>query len=200
MPSPLLVHREVFSSRASSRALRRARPLLWAAGVLIAACGGSGGGYGSSPPPPPTSSPAPAAECTLASAQATTSVSMQNISFVPSCIKVAPGTTVTFKNNDNTSHTVTTDASQAESFDSGVVTPGSSYQHTFSTAGAIGLYCKIHGAMMHATVIVDPSVPPAASSTAVGPGTAAGGSGSGGAGTGSSTGSSGMGGNGSGGY
>ncbi len=120
-------------------------PLLLVSSVLLGACGSSGSGSSSG-------------SCTLSSAQATSAVTMQNIAYNPKCIKVTPGTTVTFTNQDSVDHTVTTEAGQAESFDSGTLAPGSSYQHTFNTAGTINLYCKIHGqAAMSMTVVVDTS-------------------------------------------
>ncbi len=112
------------------------------------ACGGGGtSGYGGGGTTKPGA-------CTASNATATTSVSLVQMSFEPPCIKVAPGAMVTFTNDDTTDHTVTTDSGQPETFDSGHIAPGSSYQHTFaSTAETVGLHCTIH-TFMTATVIV----------------------------------------------
>lgn len=51
---------------------------------------------------------------------ASASVSIQNFAFSPGTIQVTAGTTVTWTNNDQTTHTVTADDG---SFDSGDVAP-----------------------------------------------------------------------------
>ncbi|BDG03068.1 cupredoxin domain-containing protein [Anaeromyxobacter oryzae] len=122
----------------------------WVISILLAAaCGGSsssntsgggGGGGGTT-------------TCTAANATATTTVSMANTAYAPGCMKVAVGTTVTFSNDDVMAHTVTTDAGQAESFNSGAINPNATFSHTFATAGTIKIHCNFHSTM-HLTVIV----------------------------------------------
>lgn len=114
------------------------------AALVAAGCGGSsydddgGGGAG----------------CTAATATATTSVQLAANAFIPSCILVAPSATVTFTNGDSMTHTVTTDAAQPETFDSGNVAPAGTYSHTFaSSPETVRIHCQIH-AGMRATVVV----------------------------------------------
>ena len=82
---------------------------------------------------------------------ATTAVTMQSNSFSPADIKVAPGATVTWTNNDNYNHNVTftsTSITGTGNFASGnktVVMP--------STAGTYAYHCTIH-AGMSGTVLV----------------------------------------------
>jgi plastocyanin len=126
----------------------RAKLMAVAALVVAAGCGGGldyGGGSGGN-----------TAACTAATATATTSVSLQGTSFVPSCIKVAPGSTITFTNADSvTVHTVTTDANQATSFDSGNLAGGQQFSQAFPTGGTVNVHCSFHVAMgMRAAVIV----------------------------------------------
>jgi plastocyanin len=112
---------------------------------LVPGCGGgtSYGGGGGNP-----------AACTAATATATTSVSLSGMQFVPSCVKVSQGATVTFQNADSVAHTVTTDPGQPESFDSGSLAPAADYPHTFaSTAETVHVHCRIHPSMT-ATIIV----------------------------------------------
>lgn len=110
-----------------------------------AACGGGSSGYGGG---------GGGAACTAANATATTSVSLSGMSFVPSCIKVSLGATVTFQNADGVSHTVTTDAGQPETFDSGLLAHAQDFTHTFaSTAETVHVHCTIHAGMT-ATVFV----------------------------------------------
>ena len=69
-------------------------------------------------------------------------ISMQGSSFTPSSLTVAVGTTVTWINKDNVTHTVTSD-----NFNSGDVIPGNNYSYTFKTAGTFSYYCKYHRSM-----------------------------------------------------
>jgi len=81
----------------------------------------------------------------------TASVVMQNRQ--PLGLDCDLGTTVTWTNDDSTSHTVTfTDISGV---DSGTLTRGQTFSYTFTTAGTFHYYCRIHGAsVMSGTVTV----------------------------------------------
>ncbi|OQP62880.1 hypothetical protein A3860_26585 [Niastella vici] len=76
---------------------------------------------------------------------------MQNMSFSVASLTVKAGTTVTWTNNDNVTHTVTADDN---SFNSGDITAGHSYTKTFSVQGTFPYHCIYHS-MMKATVIVN---------------------------------------------
>ncbi len=83
----------------------------------------------------------------------TASVIMQNIAFNPSSLTVTVGTTVTWTNDDSTSHTVT--FTDIAGVDSGTMSRGQTFSYTFNTAGTFHYYCKIHGASaMSGTVTV----------------------------------------------
>ncbi len=71
------------------------------------------------------------------------SVNIKNFAFDPANLTIKKGTTVTWTNNDNVDHTVTT-TSGPESFDSGNIKPGGTYTHTFNTTGNYSYFCKIH--------------------------------------------------------
>jgi plastocyanin len=79
-------------------------------------------------------------------------VSVKNMAFSPASLSVAPGTTVTWVNNDGVAHTVTADDG---TFDSGSIAPGNSFTHTFSSAGTVNYHCSIHP-MMKGAVTVTP--------------------------------------------
>jgi plastocyanin len=81
----------------------------------------------------------------------TNAVTMQNMSFSPTSLTVTKGTTVTWTNNDNTTHTVTADDN---SFNSGDITAGHTYSRTFNTAGTFAYHCIYHS-MMKASVVVN---------------------------------------------
>jgi|SRR5690242_4934672 len=71
-------------------------------------------------------------------------VSIKNFAFTSNNISVTKGTTVKWTNNDGVTHTVTADDG---SFDSGSLTNGASFSHTFSTAGTYTYHCSIHTTM-----------------------------------------------------
>ena len=77
-------------------------------------------------------------------------VSIVNMSFTPASITVTPGTTVTWNNIDNMTHTVTADDN---SFDSGNIGAGSSFAKTFPVAGTFTYHCTIHPSMIGTVVV-----------------------------------------------
>ncbi|HZQ35027.1 MAG TPA: plastocyanin/azurin family copper-binding protein, partial [Dehalococcoidia bacterium] len=91
-------------------------------------------------------------------------VNIQGIAF-PATINVKPGTTVTWTNRDTVSHTVSSDAGQAQSFDSNTIAPNGTFSVSFAKAGTYAYHCNIH-ASMHGTVVV--SDQPAATTTPAG--------------------------------
>jgi plastocyanin len=92
--------------------------------------------------------------CMAADATATSSVAIQGMAYVPACVKVAMGTTVTFTNDDGVLHTVTTDAGQPETFNSpSIAVSGGVFQHTFTVVGTTHIHCNFHS-NMHMAVIV----------------------------------------------
>jgi plastocyanin len=81
----------------------------------------------------------------IAGAQGKTAmVNIQNIAFNPPNMTVAPGTTVTWVNNDQVNHTVTADNG---TFNSGILQPGQRFAHTFKKAGTYAYHCNIHSSM-----------------------------------------------------
>jgi plastocyanin len=71
--------------------------------------------------------------------------------FAPAMIQVAAGTTVTFRNADNFTHSVRLlDGSQPDR----LVKPGESIQLTFALPGAFAYECSLHPRDMRGTVSV----------------------------------------------
>jgi plastocyanin len=62
----------------------------------------------------------------------TSKISITSSGYSPASLTVTNGSTVTWTNNDNMAHTVTTTEG---SINSGDIAPGSSYTKTFTTAG-----------------------------------------------------------------
>ncbi|HEX9051945.1 MAG TPA: hypothetical protein VF841_15555 [Anaeromyxobacter sp.] len=87
--------------------------------------------------------PAPVA-CSSASATATTRVLITAGQFMPYCTKVPAGVPVTFVNADFAEHTVTADAGQPESFDSGILFPGQTFDHAFAQPETVRVHCRLN--------------------------------------------------------
>ena len=71
-------------------------------------------------------------------------VDMRDIRFVPEDVVVQRGGTITWKNSDALSHTVTKASGPGPRFDSGTVPAGRSYRRRFTEAGLIRYVCTIH--------------------------------------------------------
>jgi plastocyanin len=85
--------------------------------------------------------------CVLA---ATVQIQIKGMNFHPDSVTVAPGTTVTWTNDDAFGHTTTSDAKQ---WDSGVLAPGKSFGRTFDKPGSFPYHCAVH-TFMTGTVTV----------------------------------------------
>jgi len=72
----------------------------------------------------------------------TRTVLIKNFSFKPANITIKRGTKVRWINKDSTAHTAT--ANNKRSFDSGRLSKGQSYTHTFKSAGKKPYHCEIH--------------------------------------------------------
>jgi plastocyanin len=83
-------------------------------------------------------------------AGAAATVHIKNFMFVPATLTVAPGTVVTFINDDQEPHTVT---ATNKAFDSEGLDTNQKWPHTFAKAGTYTFFCEVHP-YMHGTVIV----------------------------------------------
>jgi plastocyanin len=77
-------------------------------------------------------------------------VGIKNFQFVPATLNIPAGTTVTWTNRDDDTHTV---KSADRLFSSKGLDPGQAFSYTFATPGTYKYYCAIH-THMTATVIV----------------------------------------------
>jgi plastocyanin len=80
-------------------------------------------------------------------------VSIQNMQFTPSQVTITKGGSVTWTNNDSTTHTVTDDLSNVGGPNSGNIAPGESYSFTFDKTGSFQYHCSIHPSM-RGTIVV----------------------------------------------
>ena len=66
-------------------------------------------------------------------------VDISGYAFIPATIVVPNGTTVVWTNKDSTPHTIT-----GNDFDSGSISQGQAFSHTFKETGTFEYHCKIH--------------------------------------------------------
>ncbi|QQG38200.1 MAG: cupredoxin domain-containing protein [Candidatus Kaiserbacteria bacterium] len=85
------------------------------------------------------------------SAAAQVSVSMGPASFAPPNITITSGDTVMWVNSSGVAHTVTADNN---SFESGVLQPGSSYVQAFTIPGTYTYHCALHAGMTGTITVV----------------------------------------------
>jgi plastocyanin len=90
-----------------------------------------------------------------AEAGETRAAAIELFQFQPKDVVVTAGTTVTWANGDGIEHSVTagTPGGETGDFDSGFLTKGGSFAHTFSAPGSYRYFCKRHPSMT-ATVTV----------------------------------------------
>jgi plastocyanin len=108
---------------------RLALPCVLAALLVAAGCGGGG-----------TASPVRTNEVTM----------VKSYRFDPEVIQVATGATVTWRNDDNFTHTV-----KVEGRGDHTVKPGESVSITFSQPGTYDYVCTLHSHDMRGQVIVE---------------------------------------------
>ncbi|MBT2382132.1 cupredoxin domain-containing protein [Streptomyces sp. ISL-11] len=77
-------------------------------------------------------------------------VAIQNFTFTPQSVTVNAGDSVRWVNNDEDTHTTTSDG---PGWDSGDLPPGAAFTRTFTTRGTFVYHCTLHPSMT-GTVIV----------------------------------------------
>ena len=102
-------------------------------------------------------------------AGSTAEIVMPGRFYSPPALNVLVDTTVTWRNADTATHTVTADNG---SFDSGFVAPGGTYTRLFSKPGVYAFHCTIHRFMrgvvsVYALVLTGPDHPLAAGARVV---------------------------------
>ncbi|HEV7968720.1 MAG TPA: cupredoxin family copper-binding protein [Candidatus Acidoferrales bacterium] len=78
-------------------------------------------------------------------------VKIDNFSFGPATITIAAGTTVTWTNNDDVPHVVTSDDNKM--FKSKALDTDDRFSFTFTTPGTYNYYCAIHPKMTAKIVV-----------------------------------------------
>ena len=130
--------------------VRVRRQLLGIIAVLAALLAPTACGSGSSGGATPPSTSTPSASSGSAAASGGSTVEINNFMFMPATLTVPVGTTVTWKFDDSTQHTVSADDN---SFASSPMASGQTFTHTFSSAGRVAYHCSIHP-FMTGTIVV----------------------------------------------
>jgi plastocyanin len=70
--------------------------------------------------------------------------------YAPNPIQVSTGATVTWTNDDSQPHTATSgeDATPDQQFESGIMAPGATFEHTFTEPGDYPYFCLLHPNMV----------------------------------------------------
>lgn len=78
-------------------------------------------------------------------------LTIDNFTFAPTSVTVAPGTTVTWTNRDDIPHTVT---STTKVFKSQALDTGDTFTYTFKQPGTYAYFCSLHPHMT-GTIVVE---------------------------------------------
>ena len=131
--------------------------------LFLAACGQSGADSGASsetqstkaPNASPNSNtemskmempakPSPAVNKDLPTHSSSNQVVVENFSFQPGTLTVAPGTTVTWVNHDDEPHTVN---ENNKTFKSGTLDTDAKFSYKFTSPGTYSYFCSLHPRM-----------------------------------------------------
>ena len=91
-----------------------------------------------------------------AAAATTADVDVRDFEFSPPDVTIAPGGTVRWTLSGTAPHTVTSD-----SFDSGMLKAGDTYEQTFNDVGTIEYRCEFHSEMLGTITVAESAAPPA---------------------------------------
>ncbi len=93
--------------------------------------------------------PTPAASAPASDTPMVDAVSIKGFKFTPDDLTVPAGTTVTWTNDEDSLHTVTsgTPATPSGLFDSGEIDTGVEFAYTFADAGTYPFFCARHDFM-----------------------------------------------------
>jgi plastocyanin len=93
-----------------------------------------------------------AVAATTGAAATTAEITMPGKLFAPRNLDVLVGTTVTWRNTDHSTHTVTEDS---DVFDSGHIRPGGEFAQAFTKTGTFEFHCTIHRFMRGVVSVFD---------------------------------------------
>jgi len=88
----------------------------------------------------------------MAQEKSVSEVKIDNFSFSPATLTIAPGTTVTWTNRDDIPHTVVS-TDDPKTFKSKVLDTDDKFSFTFSKPGSYSYFCSIHPKMTGKVVV-----------------------------------------------
>ena len=94
-----------------------------------------------------------AGETAVKAAASTATVQIDNFTFTPATLTVAAGTTVTWKNEDDSPHRI---GDKDGTFKSAALDTDDTFSHTFATPGVYPYICTIHP-YMAGKIVVKPA-------------------------------------------
>ena len=94
-----------------------------------------------------------AGEAVVAAAASPATITIDNFAFTPATLTVTAGTTVTWKNEDDSPHRI---GDKNGTFKSAALDTDDSFSHTFATPGVYPYICTIHPYMV-GKIIVKPA-------------------------------------------
>ena len=86
--------------------------------------------------------------------KAVDTIIIKGFAYEPVDVKIKVGDTITWTNQDDTAHTVTSAESAPAKIDSGLFGKGESFSYTFKDAGRYDYYCMPHP-YMKASIVVE---------------------------------------------
>ncbi len=124
--------------------------------ITLAACS-AGGSATPEPPTPatipsagsPSSAVSPSSAASPSGAESVDAISIKGFAFAPETLSVPVGTTVTWTNDEDSLHTVTSGTPERPSslFDSGEIDTGVEFPYTFEEPGSYPFFCARHDFM-----------------------------------------------------
>jgi plastocyanin len=91
---------------------------------------------------------------TLTPASGVTTIYITSSGFTPQTDVVLPGTGISWVNNDNVSHSISTIGNNTGMFNSGAIIPGGAFSYTFSQNSGTFTYALVENTTLTGTVIV----------------------------------------------
>ncbi|MGH9042544.1 MAG: cupredoxin domain-containing protein [Acidimicrobiia bacterium] len=93
----------------------------------------------------------------------TRATEVEDYRFAPGQVRIEPGDRVRWTNTGDQVHTVTSNDSRVEDFDSGRLGEDDEFTHTFRDEGTFGYHCEIHASMKGVVQVGEP--PPTTTTT-----------------------------------
>ena len=126
--------------------------------VITACAGGAGPADAPTAPAqtPPALMPSASPASSMQAATSSGAITIDKFEFMPAQVTVHVGDVVTWTNEENSLHTITSGTPDARTglFDSGEFDTGETFEYTFAEAGTFAFFCDRHEFMRGEVVVV----------------------------------------------